>query len=126
MLEIPRPDRDLIGKGLGAGGKQVAAVCPPSPRADGTPRRWNGIWEIAPCPEVLVDVEGLAVPETVQAWSVSARIIDMACRVSVKSPDLLRGKKALVIEDGPTLTHGEIPLSGKRLARNAGVTKNDL
>ena len=41
---------------LGAGGKQVAAVCPPSPRADGTPRRWNGIWEIAPCPEVLVDV----------------------------------------------------------------------
>ena len=41
---------------LGAGGKQVAAVCPPSPRADGSPRRWNGIWEIAPCPEVLVDV----------------------------------------------------------------------
>src|SRR4051794_3107303 len=30
---------------LGAGGKQVAAVCPPSPRADGSPRIWNGIWE---------------------------------------------------------------------------------
>lgn len=41
---------------LGTGGKQVAAVCPPSPRADGSPRVWNGIWEIAPCPGVLAEV----------------------------------------------------------------------
>jgi hypothetical protein len=39
---------------LGSGGKQVGAVCPPSPGADGRPRRWNGVWEIAPCPEVLI------------------------------------------------------------------------
>jgi hypothetical protein len=41
---------------LGSGGKQLGAVCPPSPGADGRPRRWNGVWEIAPCPEVLIEV----------------------------------------------------------------------
>jgi len=40
---------------LGADGKQLGAVCPPSPGADGRPRRWNGVWEIAPCPEVLIE-----------------------------------------------------------------------
>jgi hypothetical protein len=39
---------------LGSDGKQLAAVCPPSPGADGRPRRWNGTWEIAPCPERLI------------------------------------------------------------------------
>jgi hypothetical protein len=41
---------------LGADGKQLGAVCQPSPGADGQPRCWNGAWEIAPCPEVLVAV----------------------------------------------------------------------
>ena len=41
---------------LGSGGKQLGAVCPPSPGADGKPRRWNDVWEIAPCPEVLIAV----------------------------------------------------------------------
>ena len=40
---------------LGSDGKQLGAVCPPSPGADGRPRRWNGVWEIAPCPEVLIE-----------------------------------------------------------------------
>ena len=41
---------------LGSGGKQLGAVCPPSPGADGKPRRWNDVWEITPCPEVLIAV----------------------------------------------------------------------
>jgi putative DNA primase/helicase len=41
---------------LGSGGRQVAAVCPPSPTSDGSPRRWNGVWEIAPCPPALIEV----------------------------------------------------------------------
>ncbi len=41
---------------LGAGDKQAAAVCPPSRRTDGVPRCWNGTWEVAPCPEVLIDL----------------------------------------------------------------------
>jgi predicted GTPase len=35
-----------------------------------------------------------------------ARVVKAACRVSVPNPEMLRGKRALVIEDGPTLTHG--------------------
>ena len=33
-----------------------SAVCPPSAGADGRPRRWNGVWEIALCPEGLIEV----------------------------------------------------------------------
>jgi len=62
------------------------------------------------------------VRSNVQQHNPSARIIDMACRVSVKSPEVLRGKKALVIEDGPTLTHGEMPYgAGVVAARAAGA-----
>jgi hypothetical protein len=41
---------------LGSAGKQFGAVCPPSSGADGKPRRWKEVWEIAPCPEVLIAV----------------------------------------------------------------------
>lgn len=39
---------------IGGEEKQVAAVCPPSVGTGGAPRRWNGIWTIAPIPEVLL------------------------------------------------------------------------
>jgi predicted GTPase len=38
-----------------------------------------------------------------------ANVVEMASRVTVPSPDLVKGKRALVVEDGPTLTHGEMP-----------------
>jgi predicted GTPase len=38
-----------------------------------------------------------------------ASVCEMACRVAVKDPELFRGKRVLVVEDGPTLTHGEMP-----------------
>jgi hypothetical protein len=41
---------------LRSGGKQLGAVCPPSPGADGRTRCWNGVWEIAPCPEGLIEL----------------------------------------------------------------------
>ncbi len=37
-----------------------------------------------------------------------AIIIDAASPLMVANPDLIRGKRALVVEDGPTLTHGEM------------------
>ena len=37
-----------------------------------------------------------------------AIIIDAASPISVDKPELIRGRRALVIEDGPTLTHGEM------------------
>jgi predicted GTPase len=37
-----------------------------------------------------------------------AEIVDMACRVTVPDPSVVKGKRVLVVEDGPTLTHGEM------------------
>ncbi len=38
----------------------------------------------------------------------AARIIEAASPITVENPELIYGKKALVVEDGPTLTHGEM------------------
>jgi predicted GTPase len=37
-----------------------------------------------------------------------ARIIEAACLVSAEPSDRIRGARVLVVEDGPTLTHGEM------------------
>ena len=38
-----------------------------------------------------------------------ARVVETACRVTLPTPELVKGKRVLVVEDGPTLTHGEMP-----------------
>lgn len=38
----------------------------------------------------------------------NASIIEAASPVTVDKPELIRGKRVLVVEDGPTLTHGEM------------------
>ena len=38
-----------------------------------------------------------------------ARVVETACKVTVDDPARIRGKRVLVVEDGPTLTHGEMP-----------------
>jgi predicted GTPase len=40
----------------------------------------------------------------------SAIIIDGASPLTVDKPELIRGKRVLVVEDGPTLTHGEMKI----------------
>jgi predicted GTPase len=39
----------------------------------------------------------------------NAVVVETACRVSVSHPELIKGRRVLVVEDGPTLTHGEMP-----------------
>jgi predicted GTPase len=39
-----------------------------------------------------------------------AVVVDAASTLSVTRPELIKGKRVLVIEDGPTLTHGEMKL----------------
>lgn len=39
----------------------------------------------------------------------NAVVFETACQVMVATPDLIKGKRVLVVEDGPTLTHGEMP-----------------
>lgn len=51
-----------------------------------------------------------------------ARVIEAASRVEVDQPEKLRGVRVLVIEDGPTLTHGGMASgAGVVAARQAGA-----
>jgi predicted GTPase len=45
-----------------------------------------------------------------------AAIIDAASILTIDHPELLKGKKVLVIEDGPTLTHGEMKIGAGTVA----------
>ena len=50
----------------------------------------------------------MKVRETLQQLNPGAQVIEAASPLFVDQPDLIRGKRVLVIEDGPTLTHGEM------------------
>jgi predicted GTPase len=64
------------------------------------------------------------VRQNVRAANPKATIIDTACRVSVANPALIRGQRVLVVEDGPTLTHGEMPYgAGVVAARQSGAAE---
>jgi predicted GTPase len=53
-----------------------------------------------------------------------AAVVEMACRVSVNMPDLIEGSRVLVVEDGPTLTHGEMSYgAGVVAARKFGAAQ---
>ncbi|MBW6457886.1 MAG: cyclic 2,3-diphosphoglycerate synthase, partial [FCB group bacterium] len=52
------------------------------------------------------DIE--TVRENIRTYNPAARIVDAASPISVEDPSLIRGKRVLVVEDGPTLTHGEM------------------
>ncbi|MGE5484353.1 MAG: cyclic 2,3-diphosphoglycerate synthase [Ignavibacteriales bacterium] len=53
--------------------------------------------------------EGIeSVRESARRYNPDAVVIDAASPIFVDDPDAIRGKRVLVIEDGPTLTHGEM------------------
>ncbi len=49
------------------------------------------------------------VRENIATYNPNAVVVEAASPVLVDKPELIRGKKVLVVEDGPTLTHGEMP-----------------
>lgn len=68
------------------------------------------------------DVE--TVRKNVRINNPKAIVVEMACRVAVSAPELVRGRKVLVVEDGPTLTHGEMPYgAGVVAARQCGAAE---
>ena len=68
------------------------------------------------------DIE--TVRQNIRQNNPKASIVEMACRVSVPSPDLVKGRRVLVVEDGPTLTHGEMPYgAGAVAARQCGAAE---
>jgi len=46
--------------------------------------------------------------ENIHQLAPEAILIEAASPLTVDNPELIRGKKVLVVEDGPTLTHGEM------------------
>ena len=48
------------------------------------------------------------VRENIRDMNPSAGIIDAASPIRVDDEEVIRGKRVLVVEDGPTLTHGEM------------------
>jgi predicted GTPase len=68
------------------------------------------------------DVE--TVRKNVRISNPKARLVETACRVTVSEPALVKGRRVLVVEDGPTLTHGEMPYgAGVVAARQCGAAE---
>jgi len=60
--------------------------------------------------------------ENVKSVNPTATVLDAASPITVDKPELIRGKRVLVIEDGPTLTHGSMPYgAGLIAAKNLGA-----
>jgi predicted GTPase len=69
--------------------------------------------------------EGIqTVRESIAKVNPNAVVIDGASPIKVDKPELIKGKKVLVVEDGPTLTHGEMKLgAGIVAARKFGAAE---
>src|SRR5579884_254074 len=68
------------------------------------------------------DVE--TVRRNIKLHNPRAQVVEMASRVSVANPEVVKGKRVLVVEDGPTLTHGEMPYgAGVVAARKCGAVE---
>lgn len=56
------------------------------------------------------------VRESIQKVNPQAAVIDAASPIRVDNPEVIKGKRVLVVEDGPTLTHGEMKLGAGTIA----------
>jgi len=65
-----------------------------------------------------------AVVSSIREMNPRATIVQAASPISVEDPGVIRGKKVLVIEDGPTLTHGDMQYgAGMLAARTFGASE---
>jgi len=69
--------------------------------------------------------EGVArVRESIAALAPEATVIEADSAIAVSDPGAIRGRRVLVIEDGPTLTHGEMSYgAGYLAAREHGASE---
>jgi predicted GTPase len=62
--------------------------------------------------------------ERCRQYNPRARVIRCASKIAVDRPELIAGKRALVVEDGPTLTHGGMTYgAGWFAAKSAGAAE---
>src|SRR5512135_910690 len=66
----------------------------------------------------------IKVREALQGLNPLAQVVEAASPLFVDRPEMIRGKRVLVIEDGPTLTHGEMAYgAGLVAARRYGAAE---
>ncbi len=64
------------------------------------------------------------VRENIAKVNPNAMVIDGASPLSIDKPELVRGKRCLVVEDGPTLTHGHMKIgAGTVAAQKCGAAE---
>ncbi|MBE0667221.1 MAG: GTPase [Bacteroidales bacterium] len=64
------------------------------------------------------------VRESIAAVAPNAIVIDGASPIKVDNPSIIKGKRVLVVEDGPTLTHGEMKIgAGVVAAKKFGASE---
>lgn len=64
------------------------------------------------------------VKENIRMVNPQAKILEAASPITVDKPELIKGKRVLVIEDGPTLTHGNMPYgAGAIIAKQLGASE---
>jgi predicted GTPase len=57
-----------------------------------------------------------AVEKNIKKVNPSAKIIKAESSITVDKPEIIKGKRVLVVEDGPTLTHGEMKIGAGTVA----------
>jgi len=57
-----------------------------------------------------------AVRQNLARINPNAMVIDAASVLTIDKPELIKGKRVLVVEDGPTLTHGEMKIGAGTVA----------
>jgi predicted GTPase len=68
------------------------------------------------------DVE--RVLESCRRYNPAARVIHCRSAITIEAPERIKGKRALVVEDGPTLTHGGMSFgAGWLAAKRAGAAE---
>ncbi|MCF8222849.1 MAG: cyclic 2,3-diphosphoglycerate synthase [Bacteroidales bacterium] len=68
------------------------------------------------------DIE--TVRESIRKVAPEATVVDGASPIKVDDPSVIKGKKVLVVEDGPTLTHGEMKIgAGVVAAQKFGASE---
>ncbi len=72
---------------------------------------------------VIINKMDTAAPEDIQTVreniakvAPNAIVVDGASPIKVDDPSVIKGKKVLIVEDGPTLTHGEMKLGAGTIA----------
>jgi len=64
----------------------------------------------------------MQVRENIKMVNPAATVLEAASPITAENPEVIRGKRVLVIEDGPTLTHGGMPYgAGTLFAKKFGA-----